>query len=289
MNSLELNAYQILFDYKWPKGFTCPRCSYPHYYLIRSRRHPLYECRSCSHQTTLQAGTVMEGSRTPLHKWAIAIQLISRIDQGISAVRLQSIIGVTYKTAWSILHKIRQAMSGAEQPELLTGTVKAGMIHYCQPYLSLTNRVPKRSPVIIAAQVDPNNQPLHIKLIHIPPEYVNHRKLVNYLGENTFARQHVSPSADLHPVSPPMRFIKLPLVKREFTLARNMINKTFHGIGSKYLQAYLDECVFRRNLVLRSIPIEETLLYHCTRVRRIPVNPKFYCINELKKPERISA
>lgn len=279
MCALESEAYKLLFKYKWPSGFICPRCSHTRYYLIRTRRHPLYECLNCRHQTTLQAGTVMEGSRTPLHKWAVAIQLISRTDQGTTAVMLQSVIGVTYKTAWSMLHKIRQAMSFAEHSKRLTGTVKGGMIHYCQPYLSIYNLVPRRSPIIIAAQVDSDNRPLHVKFIHIPSEHVNHRNLVNRVGEISFAKHHVSATAQLLPLYAPYFFNKLPQIKREFKYTRNMINKTFRGIGPKYLQAYLNECSFRRNLVLQSSSIQDRLLYYCTRVRRIPMRQMIISIN----------
>lgn len=111
----EASCVPVLFSYKWPHGFRCPNCRHPHAYVIRTRRLPLYECGSCRHQTSLTAGTIFEGSRTSLRKWIAAIWLVANPKEGINAVRLRSIIDVTYKTAWAMLHKIRTAISCADE------------------------------------------------------------------------------------------------------------------------------------------------------------------------------
>ncbi|MFC5700047.1 transposase [Cohnella faecalis] len=62
--SSEQACAEALFHARWPDGFRCPTCRHPHYYLTRTRRLPLYECRSCRVQTSVIAGTIMEGSST---------------------------------------------------------------------------------------------------------------------------------------------------------------------------------------------------------------------------------
>ncbi len=272
MNKLEQEAYDTLFHFKWPNGFRCPSCNYAEFYTIQTRRHPLYQCKSCRHQTSLQAGTMMEGSRTPLHKWATAIQLVSRVETGTSAVQLQAAIQVTYKTAWLILHRIRQAMSQAEQSAPLGGTVKSIMRHYTRPYYSVYNDKLLKSPVIIAAQVDDTNTPLHVKFKQIPQDQLVGTTRVRQHGVDIFIRQHVQRDADFHPVAVPYNHKKTPLICDEYHASRRWIIHTFHYIGPKYIQAYLNEYAFKRNLTLRQEPILTRLLAACTHYSRLPLD-----------------
>nr|WP_052476248.1 transposase [Cohnella kolymensis] len=131
---------RILYSSRWPTGFRCPRCDHAHAYTIRTRRLPLYECGSCRLQTSLIAGTIFEGSRTPLRLWFQAI-FLHALPGGISAIRLASIIGTTYKTAWLICHKIRHAMTEADNHKKLTGLVHINWGQYgAKKVVPLTER-----------------------------------------------------------------------------------------------------------------------------------------------------
>ncbi|CAI6070874.1 IS1595 family transposase [Cohnella sp. JJ-181] len=110
-----------LFAAKWPDGFRCPRCAHPHYYKVSSRGRHLFECRSCAHQTSLTAGTVLEGTRTPLTKWFQAMFLM---QIGINAKLLAELIRVTYKTAWLINHKLRHAIGEWDRMRPLEGDLQ---------------------------------------------------------------------------------------------------------------------------------------------------------------------
>ncbi|MBB6730010.1 transposase, partial [Cohnella zeiphila] len=141
---------RVLFDARWPDGFRCPRCGRSSYSLISTRSLPLYECSRCRKQTSLIAGTVFQGTRTPLRLWFQAIYLHSR-PGGVNALQLSEEIGVTYKTAWSICHKLRHAMSHAEAGELLEGWVRiqdAAIIHRATPTLEWQ---PQEQSVLIGA------------------------------------------------------------------------------------------------------------------------------------------
>ena len=269
---LRADAIELLFRHKWPNGFVCPRCSHNRCYVIRTRRLPLFQCRSCRHQTSLIVGTVMEASRTSLDKWIIALRLISRTGRkGTTAVELSKTINVTYKTAWSMLHKLRQAMISADQKSPLIGNIKAGISFYCRPYYSLSFRIPTRSPVIVAAQVDDLMNPIHLKLKQVPASLMISTRLSS-LGEKYFCNQHVHPHSPTPTIAKLFQFVKSPKVKSSFEHARTWINITFFGIGPKFLQAYLDEYCFRYNCLLREESIEETLLQSCVKTRRIPLS-----------------
>ena len=113
-----------LFALKWSQGFSCPKCEYDQYYVIRSRRLQLFECKRCRHQTTVTAGTVLENSRTPLRKRFLAIYLAAQDKRGVSATLIAKEIEVSYVTAGLMLHKFRHGMAQRDSQYTLTGFVE---------------------------------------------------------------------------------------------------------------------------------------------------------------------
>jgi transposase-like protein len=107
---------------RWPEGPFCPHCGeVDKVYRVegKSARAGLIHCNSCSGQFTVTTGGVMESSHVPLTKWAMAFYLYSASKKGFSAHQLHRQIGVSYKTAWFMAHRIREAMApaaGSEPP-----------------------------------------------------------------------------------------------------------------------------------------------------------------------------
>jgi transposase-like protein len=102
---------------RWPEGFVCPSCGGRRAWVLE-RRH-LWECGECGAQTSVTAGTVMHGTRTPLRVWFWAAYLVATHHPGISAKQLQRQLGLSrYETAWLILQKLRRAMVAPERPLL---------------------------------------------------------------------------------------------------------------------------------------------------------------------------
>ncbi|MBR0649020.1 IS1595 family transposase [Roseomonas terrae] len=99
---------------RWPNGPVCPHCG-----VIgeatrlagEAHRPGLLECRACRRQFSVTVGTVFERSHVPLNKWVLATHLMSASKKGISAHQLHRMLGVTYKTAWFMAHRIREAMT----------------------------------------------------------------------------------------------------------------------------------------------------------------------------------
>lgn len=107
---------------RWPEGFVCPSCGGRRAWVLE-RRH-LWECGECGAQTSVTAGTVMHGTRTPLRVWFWAAYLVATHHPGISAKQLQRQLGLSrYETAWLILQKLRRAMVAPER-EALKGEVE---------------------------------------------------------------------------------------------------------------------------------------------------------------------
>ena len=95
----------------WPAGPICPHCGLvgAAYALHgKKQRAGLYECKGCSQQFTVTVGTVCEHSHIPLHKWVLAFHLIVASKKGISAHQMHRMMGITYKSAWFMMHRIRE-------------------------------------------------------------------------------------------------------------------------------------------------------------------------------------
>jgi transposase-like protein len=112
----EEKAREHLEAIRWPNGPVCPHCGCDgRIYPIAARkerkiRAGLYKCGDCDGQFTVTVGTVFERSKVPLHKWLAANHLMCASKKGVSAKQLERMLGVTYKTAWFMAHRIREAM-----------------------------------------------------------------------------------------------------------------------------------------------------------------------------------
>ena len=96
---------------RWPDGFRCPRCRGEQHGLVYGRRLKRYQCRSCGHQATVTAGTILQATKLPLTTWFLAFYLIGQAKTGISSLELSRHLGVNYDTAWLLHNKILKAMS----------------------------------------------------------------------------------------------------------------------------------------------------------------------------------
>lgn len=110
-------AREALEAVRWPKGPVCPHCGCMGKIgavVGKKSRAGLYYCGDCSGQFTVTVGTVFERSKIPLNKWWLASHLLGSSKKGMSAHQLHRLLGVTYKTAWFMAHRIREAMAPAK-------------------------------------------------------------------------------------------------------------------------------------------------------------------------------
>ncbi|RKQ72246.1 IS1595 family transposase [Oceanibaculum indicum] len=109
----EASAFAKLEEILWSDGIVCPHCgTVGKAYEIKGKttRIGLKKCGACRKQFTVKVGTVFESSHVPLHKWFQAVFLMASSKKGISAHQLHRTLEVTYKTAWFMAHRIREAM-----------------------------------------------------------------------------------------------------------------------------------------------------------------------------------
>ncbi|MBN8958924.1 MAG: IS1595 family transposase [Rhizobiales bacterium] len=104
---------------RWPEGPFCPHCGNSDQSRIRklagkSTRPGLHQCNECREHFTVTVGTVMERSKIPLHKWVAAFHLMNASKKGMSAHQLHRMLGITYKSAWFLAHRVREAMADTD-------------------------------------------------------------------------------------------------------------------------------------------------------------------------------
>jgi transposase-like protein len=131
----EGKARELLEAWRWPNGPVCPHCQNAgekrisklaaHSTSQSGVRQGVYFCGVCRQQFTVTVGTVLERSHVPLAKWLLALSLLCSSKKSVSANQIHRMIGVTYKTAWFMCHRIRFGMTPQDWAEAkLTGTVE---------------------------------------------------------------------------------------------------------------------------------------------------------------------
>lgn len=105
---------------RWPDGAICPGCNESK--RITTRKGGYYRCNACKTDFTIRTGTIFERSHIPLHKWVYAMYLLVTARKGISSLQLAKQIGVTQKSAWFMLQRLREACGN--DPSVLSGIVE---------------------------------------------------------------------------------------------------------------------------------------------------------------------
>lgn len=133
---------------RWPNGPYCPHCGSVNVRRMGGKTQAgMFLCNDCRDKFTARVGTVMERSHVPVHKWLLAIHLLTSSKKGMSAHQLHRMLGVTYKTAWFMTHRIREAMRPADtlDPTPMGGSGKVVEADETYFHLSAASRKPRLS------------------------------------------------------------------------------------------------------------------------------------------------
>lgn len=280
----EAACYELVERMKWPNGFQCPSCQYAYAYRIVTRRLPLFECVRCGAQTSLTANTIMHRSKTELRKWLLAMYVVATVPYSVNAVKLASLLEVTYKTAWKILHTIRLSISSAEDAHLLTGHIEAKHELFMEDIFMSDARMEKEQSIIIARERGIDESPRYRMKLIVEKRFartpLSEQHAYNFVTKccgdqiRTFAmnpRSQFSRISSVFEQAEHNKRIKLisfgssiAMIEQQRQSVRNSkipslsevakeafywINWSFNGVGPKYAQHYLDEFCFRINRV----------------------------------------
>lgn len=245
-----------LFKLRWPDGFICPICGCKEHYVIRGRHK--FQCKNCRYQASVTAGTVMDRSHLSLKTWIWAIYLVARDKRGYSAMQLSRVLNMPYNTAWFLLHRIRHAMAERDSNYMLTGIVELD-----DTYLGKTKKGGKRgrgttkTKIVVAVSKDEEGKPQYAKMQVVPDlkGKTIGKFAKDYIGEGSTVqtdayRSYRKPLAEKYLHDYEVFDADSDMLKWLHTITGNakaFVSGTFHGLGKKHLQRYLDEFCYRFN------------------------------------------
>ncbi len=251
----------------WPHGPFCPHCGEAENIKPlkgKSHRPGLLKCYSCKGHFTVTVGTVFERSKVPLHKWVLAAHLLGSSKKGISAHQVHRTLGVTYKTAWFMLHRLREAMrvsnpspmggggSIAEADETFWGNKKGYKVrsgyHHKEKIFTLVERGGRaRSfhvPSVKGATLWPILKEQLKKDTHL---------MTDDAGQYRGLRRHFqSHGVVAHSIGEYVRGnVHSNTVESYFSILKRGLVGTYQHISAKHLKRYLGEFDFRHNYRIR--------------------------------------
>ena len=160
--STEVACKEYLADQRWKGGYVCQKCGSRQGYRLGNGR---YQCAQCRHQVSVTAGTVLHKTHMPLTKWFLAFYLVCQDKRGISAVQLSTQLGTTYKTAWYMLKRIREAMGQRDKTHRLDGVIDFDDAYFGGPVRSKKRgRGTEKVKVFVALSLDSQGNPRHLKM-----------------------------------------------------------------------------------------------------------------------------
>jgi len=233
-----------LIKLRWPEGYCCLRCDSRDIGCLRSRRLPLFVCRDCHYQASPTVGTVMERSSTPLRVWFLICFLSAQSAHRMNAAAISRAVSVTYKTAWLILMKLRQAIATSDARRPLAGavTVNSGFASERDCYSNQRNR--RDAPVLIGATFHESGSLRRLKIKLVSLRHME-EKQVQPEGTAAFAERHVTAGSFVRSVTARFTARRNKRLLPHFEHALQWMHVTYGGIGKKHLQVYLDETCFR--------------------------------------------
>lgn len=161
----ESQCTQALVALRWPQGFRCPRCGGAEHCRVQHGGRLLFQCNACRRQTSVTAGTLMDSSKLPLRCWFLAIYLISQAKTGLSSLTLKRQLGVDYRTAWMLHHKLMVAMADEDAKERLEGAIQMDDAYLGGERPGTTGRGSENKvPIVAAVALDELNRPRRVKV-----------------------------------------------------------------------------------------------------------------------------
>lgn len=156
---------------RWPHGWSCAHCGCTRSFPTRNKQgRQLWECLICGYQCSSIVGTVFEHTKLPLTTWFLAMHLMTQSKNSVSALELKRQLGVTYKTAWLLKHKLLQTMLLREEPRRLEGRVELDDAYLGGEragHLNGGRGAYNKSAFVAAVQTSQDGKPLFMRLTPI--------------------------------------------------------------------------------------------------------------------------
>ena len=261
-------AREALEGIRWPDGPYCPHCGNAEQEKIakahgHAHRPGLYYCAACNGQFTVTIGTVMEDSKISLSKWLFAMHLMGASAKGMSALQLSRMLGITYKSAWFLCHRIREAMTpksigpiGGESKVVESDETVIGGKAKNRAY---AKKEPKKHTVMTLVERDGSSRSFHIanvKAKTLREKIVTTASRKSHLMTDELAsyakvgEEFTNHATVNHSVDEYVRlggFVHVNTAECRFSLMKRAVFGTHHSISEAHLPRYLAEWDFKWN------------------------------------------
>ncbi|HZE61585.1 MAG TPA: IS1595 family transposase [Burkholderiales bacterium] len=262
----EADARAYLEAVRWPKGLVCPHCggadrqSRIEANPAKKVRAGLLACGHCRSQYTVTVGTVFEDSKIPLHKWVYANHLICSSKKSISSKQLERVLGVTYKTAWFMSHRLRASMDGTPTGQLggggkvvevdetyygrKQGRQKRRAFHHKNAIVSLVERGGKVRSFHVPSVTGDNLRPtLRAHISYLSEIHTDELSVYAKLNRDFAAHETVNHNRDEYVRGT----VTTNTVEGFFSILKRGLTGIYQCVSEQHLQRYVDEFDFRYN------------------------------------------
>lgn len=258
-------AFAYLEGILWPQGPLCPHCgSQGKHYDLRKTRLGLRKCQDCRKQFTVKVGTVFESAHIPLNKMLQAVYLMCTSKKGISAHQLHRVLGVTYKSAWFLAHRIREAMRAGELAPMgggggvveadetfigrEPGMPKKRAYHHKMKVLSLLDRETKQTRSIVVDDLKPKTVvPILEENIAKEASVMTDEAGHYHHLRKSFAEHNVVRHGQGEYVSLERPTVHTNTIEGYFSIFKRGMKGVYQHCGKQHLHRYLAEFDFRYN------------------------------------------
>lgn len=253
----EDNCHAYLERLRWPDGLECPRCGGKTISRIKERRQ--FDCDDCRYQFSVRVGTIFHDSKLPLWKWFLATYLICQSKKGISSNQLKRMLGVSYKTAWYLTHRIRAAMKDAEGGKLLSGIVEVDET-YVGGKVQGKGRAYKGNKTLVVGAIQRGGE-VRLEVVKDRSRSSLHRFIKEKVDDKTEAiftddyeaYKGIEDAKTLHATVKHREKewvvgeVHTNTVEGVWSLLKRSVIGSYHKLSVKHLPAYLDEMEWRFN------------------------------------------
>lgn len=258
----EEKAYDLIESIRWPNGPVCPHCeSNEKAYRINiaKQKRRVWKCKACRKQFSVMIGTIFEGSKIPLNKWLVAMYLMCSSKKSISANQLHRSLGITYKSAWFLCHRIRYAMAREPLKGMLKGIVEADETYVGGKKRkgSKRGRGTKKTPVLTLVErkgrarsykLDNLTKRTIQGLIRDDVEITSHIMTDEFKSYKGLSQYFAGHSHVNHGAKEYCRgIVHVNFAESYFSLLKRAVIGAFHHVSDAHLPRYLSEFDFRWN------------------------------------------
>ncbi len=259
----EIKAREWLESQLWPDGPFCPHCGSVDVTKLHGKKHRpgVRQCIDCRQQFTVTVGTLFERSKIPLSKWLMATYLLYASKKGMSTRQLSRMLGVSVKSSWFMMHRIREGMRESK-PGALGGANK--VVEADETYVGgkAKNKAfgepPKKEPVVALVERDGKVRSFHVESVSggtLRPILFTQIDRASYLMTDEAGayvragREFAGHGRVNHSIKEYVRggFFHTNTVESYFSIFKRGITGTYQWVSAKHLKRYLGEFDFRYN------------------------------------------